>query len=97
MQFANTRLPDVARVWDAMKGMRKQDEDHKEAIDRLVNKSADVFLYMLRRRAADALVRGEIEQSEAVPYMLAYLGRCGWRPSPEFAAALHDVFTGNAR
>lgn len=80
-----------------MKGMRNMDDEQKHAIDALVNKSADVFLYMLRRRAADALAQGEIQQSEAVPYMLAYLETCGWRPSSEFADALGDVFAGNAR
>lgn len=74
--------------------MRAEDADHREAIDVLVNKSADKFLYMLRRRAADALMTGEIKQADAVAYMLAFLEANGWRPSSELVAALNDSFGG---
>lgn len=85
----------MLKVWDALKAMRQQDEGQKELIDSLVNKSADIFLYMLRRKAADVMSRGEIEGSEAVPYMIRHLDACGWRPSDSFVDSLHDVFDGS--
>eukprot|EP00892_Ulva_mutabilis_P011744 jgi/Ulvmu1/8942/UM005_0033.1 len=92
LEFADMRLPSVVRLWDAMKSMRAEDAEHREAIDALVNKSADKFLYMLRRRAADALARGEIQRTDVIAYLLAYLEANGWKPSPDFAAALSDSF-----
>lgn len=97
LQFANSRLPKVVQLWDAMKHMRAEDAEHREAIDVLVDRSADKFLYMLRRRAADAMASGEVAQSDAIAYMLAYLEASGWRPSSEFAEALSDSFGGGGK